>query len=55
MSTELLSSKQQLACLNEWLDSTSQIKIEGIPARVSDETLIHITIKLFLRKRRSQE
>ena len=41
MSTEFLSSMQQLACLNEWLDSTSQLKIGGIPARVHDEN--HMT------------
>lgn len=36
VSTDSLSSKEQLECLNEWLDATSQLKVGGIPAKVCE-------------------
>ena len=34
VSSESLSSQQQLNCLNTWLSSTEEIDINGVPAMV---------------------
>lgn len=46
MSTDSLSSEKQLECLNEGLESISQLRVAGILAKVCEKYGLHQLYKI---------